>query len=139
MSWISQCPGSWLWGLLCSAAQTYDVETDLVGFAFIMGRVGQKKSASWDAKADFLDLDKMFRAARNKSSSPDSDWIQQFHELVREHPDWTVPSLDPEPVEPPHQLHMSEAEVALLQNFRALSGEQKSAVFWIISDLPKRR
>ena len=135
LSTLSQVPGSWLWGLLVAAAPDAAVEPDVIGLAFVMGRITKKLCVSWKAQTDYLQLIEAFRTSRHTVDN-DDNFIPTFRSITQQ-ADWTIPSLKTDTALIPAAAasDLSPDESTLLTHYRMLSSSQKAAIHRIITDL----
>lgn len=132
VSFLSRVPGAWLWFFAVAAAGNYS--GDVIGLAFVMGRLSQKTCASWSAENDYRQLIAAFRTARQQYAA-EQDLVRAFRAAVQEL-NWTVLKPD-SPTK--NDQEMTDDESSLLLHYRLLSAGQKAAVLRIVRDLGQQK
>ena len=144
LSFLSRVPGSWIWAFVAAVIGNpspgttyYNYNGDIIGLAFVMGRLSQKTCASWGAEKDYQQLITAFRTARKPHVS-EPDLVRTFRTAVSEI-NWTVAKPDGQTKNDDQVQEMPDDESSLLLHYRLLSAGQKAAVLRIVRDLSAQK
>ena len=138
---LSDLPGPWLWGLLASIMPQASLSgIDLMGLAFMLGRIDEKLCQEWSAEPDLFTLDELLNIAHTRHSQSASavDVATGFrHMLHNGQIQWTKANVVEKLKEAlPDRI---DDEQSLLTAYRALAADQKAAVRRIVQDLAQKR